>query len=122
MLERLRESHWLILVTLRTSRALLERQLATLALAALFSPVLSGRESDRERWRIKSDLIREVFPSCGPADWIVGDTETDVLAGQHLGIRTAAVCNGIRSEALLRALAPSRVLSSTADLLEAICV
>ena len=41
--------------------------------------------------------------------WMVGDTEADILAGQSLGLDTAALCCGVRSEDYLKKLNPSRV-------------
>lgn len=41
--------------------------------------------------------------------WMIGDTEADVLAGQAMGLSTAALSCGVRSEAYLQQLAPSGV-------------
>lgn len=41
--------------------------------------------------------------------WMVGDTEADVLAGQAMGLSTAALCCGVRSKAYLQQLEPSKV-------------
>ena len=41
--------------------------------------------------------------------WMIGDTEADVLAGQAMGLPTAALSCGVRSEAYLQQLAPSQV-------------
>jgi phosphoglycolate phosphatase len=41
--------------------------------------------------------------------WMVGDTEADVLAGKAMGLSTAALYCGVRSEAYLQALAPSKI-------------
>ena len=114
-LQRLQGLHPLVLVTLRNSRPFLERQLAELGLWSFFTLVLSGRESSQEGWRIKSGLIQTNFPTVACTDWMVGDTETDILTGRHLGIRSVAVTNGIRSEALLQAMKPDLILPSAAD-------
>lgn len=54
--------------------------------------------------------------------WMVGDTEADVLAGQSMGLRTAALSCGVRSEGYLRQLQPSNLygclLSAAKDLVE----
>lgn len=44
--------------------------------------------------------------------WMVGDTEADVLAGQALGLSTAALSCGVRSESYLQGLKPSRIYNS----------
>ena len=41
--------------------------------------------------------------------WMIGDTEADVLAGQAMGLPTAALSCGVRSETYLRQLGPSEV-------------
>jgi len=115
LLQRLQGNYSLILVTLRNSRCLLEWQLKELQLESFFTHVLSGREAAKDGWRIKSALINGAYTDLISTDWIVGDTETDILAGQYLGIRTAAICNGIRTREHLQALNPTRLLSSVAQ-------
>lgn len=41
--------------------------------------------------------------------WMIGDTEADILAGQAMGLSTAAIACGVRSETYLQQLAPSEV-------------
>ncbi len=41
--------------------------------------------------------------------WMVGDTEADVLAGQAMGLFTAALSCGVRSKDYLQQLAPSKL-------------
>lgn len=41
--------------------------------------------------------------------WMVGDTEADVVAGQKMGLSTAALSCGVRSADYLSELAPSKV-------------
>jgi len=41
--------------------------------------------------------------------WMIGDTEADVLAGQSLGLKTAALSCGVRSERYLERLNPSKI-------------
>ncbi|MEL6779911.1 MAG: HAD family hydrolase [Cyanobacteria bacterium J06597_16] len=40
--------------------------------------------------------------------WMVGDTEADVLAGQAMGLSTAALSCGVRSSEYLKKLSPSK--------------
>lgn len=41
--------------------------------------------------------------------WMVGDTEADIIAGRELGLDTAALSCGVRSEGYLQKLNPSKV-------------
>ena len=54
--------------------------------------------------------------------WMIGDTEADVLAGQAMGLKTAALSCGVRSERYLQQLQPSKMygclLSAAQDLVE----
>ena len=43
--------------------------------------------------------------------WMVGDTEADVLAGQTMGLATAALSCGVRSHHYLQRLSPTKVHS-----------
>ncbi|NEP16026.1 MAG: HAD family hydrolase [Leptolyngbya sp. SIO4C1] len=49
--------------------------------------------------------------------WMVGDTEADVIAGQRAGIQTVALTCGIRSQARLTQLNPTKL---TATLLQSV--
>jgi phosphoglycolate phosphatase len=48
---------------------------------------------------------------------IIGDTESDVKAGQILGLRTVAVTCGIRTKEFLQALNPDHIIDSMPQLL-----
>lgn len=113
-LEALANKHSLVLVTLRNSRLELDDQLQRLDLSRYFTAILSGRERGAEGWQLKTELIRGLNCPVSRADWLIGDTETDVLAGKALGIRTAAVTNGIRTEEFLRQLEPDLVIRAAA--------
>ena len=111
MLELLAARYELVLVTLRRSRELLMWQLAATGLLARFATVLSSGEKRDPRWRIKYDLVMAHYQGVPPAEsWFIGDTETDIEAGRHLGARTIGIANGIRSEALLGRASPDLLL------------
>lgn len=103
----LAERYALVLVTLRRSRELLLWQLAEVGLLSKLAAVLSSGEERTPRWRVKYDLVAAHYrgepPDCC---WFIGDTETDMEAGRHLGARTIAVTNGIRSPAILLQSSP----------------
>ena len=46
---------------------------------------------------------------------IIGDTETDIMAGKQLGLRTVGVLSGIRTREHLEAAGADVVLSSIVD-------
>jgi phosphoglycolate phosphatase len=114
----LAKRHPLFLVTLRRNRAALERQLDHLNLKRFFQKILSGQESNTQPWTVKTGLIRASGVQYGPADWIIGDTETEILAGRDLGLRTVAVTNGIRSESILRSHQPDYLLPNAQKILQ----
>lgn len=122
VLRWLRTHFRVTLVTLRRHPERLATQLETLRLAPLLDEVLTAQErpSEVEGWQIKLSLVRAAGLVCGPSDVFVGDTETDVRAGQALGARTVAVSNGIRAPALLEPLHPTHLLSGIAELTRAL--
>ncbi len=109
--------HRLVLVTLRRSAEALNGQLEHLNLTPLFDRVLSSGEQRTPRWGIKVDLIRSEGYQAGMPGIIVGDTETDILAGKQLGLRTVGVLCGIRTREHLEAAGADIVLSSLVEVL-----
>lgn len=112
LLAELATRHPVYLVTVRRNRSALEHQLERLGLSQHFVVVLSGQETASPAWQLKRDLITGCLRPSPGLDWIVGDTETEILAGRALGLRTVAVCNGIRSAEYLRAHEPDYLLPS----------
>ncbi|MCM2265298.1 MAG: HAD hydrolase-like protein [Desulfuromonadales bacterium] len=96
------------LVTLRHSEALLQWQLATLGLRDCFDWVLcaDGCGNQTDKHDLKAGLVHREFGTTPLHGWFVGDTETDIRAGRQLGLKTAAIGFGIRTQALLELLAP----------------
>ena len=47
--------------------------------------------------------------------WMIGDTETDILAAQSQGIRSIAVLSGIRNHAQLAKYQPDRIVANLAE-------
>lgn len=116
-LEHLAEKHQLILVTLRSSRPALDWELEYMNIRRYFKDVLSGNSiSMRSGSAFKASLIKDKFKVLDPSDVIVGDTETDILAGQELSIRTVAVLTGMRTEEVLQEAKPTFILK---DLIQA---
>jgi phosphoglycolate phosphatase len=116
VLRRLKQFHSLVLVTLRSRREQLEKQLQRLGLLHLFTVVLSSGEQTKPRWRIKVNLVRTKCSSTIIPGWFIGDTETDILAGRDLGLTTIAVKNGIRAERFLLAAQPHFIIENISNI------
>jgi phosphoglycolate phosphatase len=54
-------------------------------------------------------LMDQISPSALNRQWIIGDTEADVQAGQALGLSTVALTCGMRSRQYLQRLQPTTV-------------
>ncbi len=116
VLSNLRRQHELVLVTLRNRRANLMWELDYFDLKKYFSAILT-REDNHGDHKVKIELIREYTQSPQAAGMIIGDTESDIRAGQELGLRTVAVTCGIRTKELLQALNPDYIIDSMNQLL-----
>lgn len=89
----------LYMVTLRRLRASLMWELDFFHIRQYFKDVLSSYDEEIPKWKIKWSLINDYFgEKFEENSIIVGDTETDIRAGQELGFRTIAVLSGIRNE------------------------
>jgi len=120
-LEHLVEKHQLTLVTLRSSRAALDWELKYMDIRRYFGEVLSGNSVNVQDYSgLKAGLIKDKFKVLDPRDIIVGDTETDILAGQELGIRTVAVLSGMRTECILQEAKPTFVFRDLTQVAKAI--
>ncbi len=120
VIKQLKAKYTLVIVTMRNHREPLLESLAHLGILPLFDNVLNtGHQGDGPRWRSKYDLVKQVYPRDSYADcWFIGDTDTDILAGQHLGCRTIAVTNGIRTREFLEKTKPNAILAGTKHLVE----
>lgn len=114
----------LVLVTLRNEPDTLAEQLKALGIDTLFDTVLvSGSRRAEQKWTIKRDLVLETFgdiledSEARSPGYFIGDTETDILAGQALGLRTIGVLNGIRTKPLLEACQPDCLVPAIGDVL-----
>ncbi len=105
----------LILVTLRKNRKNLMDELRRFKIKKYFDKILN-KKAGANSHVIKADLIHKDGLFNKHNSIIIGDTEADILAGKILGIRTAAVLNGIRSLPFLRKLKPDRIVKDIARL------
>jgi len=120
-LKHLATKYQLILVTLRGSRPALDWELEYMDIRRYFGGVLSGNNINmRTDSKFKASLIKDKFEVLDPSDIIVGDTETDILAGQELGIRTVAVLTGMRTEEVLQEARPTFILKDLRQVTKAL--
>jgi phosphoglycolate phosphatase len=113
----LRSHAELALVTMRTSKELLRRQIERVELREAFDCVLAAGPGPvaNERGERKAQLVRDCYGNEQVTGWFVGDTETDILSGRLLGLRTAAITFGIRTVAHLEAVSPDVMLHTPAE-------
>lgn len=110
-----------VLITLRTKSEMVKWQLKKLNIDSWFFSILSHPSTgiSHERWKIKVDAINEtnILKNIDVEDCVfVGDTETDIMAGKQLGMKTIGVSFGIRDEKLLLQLKPDLTFNSPFDL------
>lgn len=120
MLQELASHTPLILVTLRNSIENLKWQLKSLGILPVFTHVLSasGDNVEGERAQVKVQLVQNALGSTSLSGWFIGDTETDIRTGQLLGLQTAAVTFGIRTEEKLLSVNPDVLIESPERLIE----
>jgi phosphoglycolate phosphatase-like HAD superfamily hydrolase len=106
VLEEWKKTHSIYIVTLRRNRENLNQQLDMFNLYHYYDFVYNMDERKARKEQIIKHEIDD--PSnC----MIIGDTGTDVIAGQRLGITTVAVTCGIRSRKLLEEVNPDFIFS-----------
>lgn len=116
-LNALRSQAALALVTMRTSKELLDQQLERVKLLDAFDCILTAGPGlvANERGERKARLVRDYYGNEEIMGWFVGDTETDLLSGRLLGLRTAAITFGIRTVEHLEAVSPDVMLHSPVE-------
>ena len=114
-----------VLVTLRTDSEMTNWQLKNLGIDSWFCSILSHPAAGVSdgRWKIKVNLIKNISfkkkalpkkyytlyttKNIKSKDCVfVGDTETDIMAGKQLGMKTIGISFGIRARELLSPLKP----------------
>ena len=114
-LHRLKERFNLVLVSLRQNKHALGTQLDSLELTNFFSCILSRPPLQSDSWKVKRDLIAS-SGLLSTGNWIIGDTEVDILAGKSLAMKTIAVLSGIRNSAALKEVAPDFIVKDLSHL------
>ena len=105
----------LILVTLRNRRENLMWELRHFDLEKYFTVILT-KEDNHGDHNTKIELISQFRKAGEGKSMIVGDTESDVKAGQALGLKTVAVTCGIRTKEYLLTLSPDYIIDSMTQL------
>lgn len=98
----------LVLVTQRSHRDRLLRQLQRLDLIAPFAAIISGRGDDSPI--AKQAMIEGAGLDTARVLAFVGDTEVDLCSARALGVPAVAVLTGIRSREHLATCAPDALL------------
>jgi len=108
----LKKEYPIILVTLRKDKKALYEQLKKKKIIKIFDKILitSGR-SQYPKWKIKSKLLKK-YGKFNKNSIIIGDTETEILAGKHLGIKTIAIANGMRGKKFLQKYKPDALIDN----------
>jgi len=118
VLENFAQHYRLVLVTLRTFPEQLYKELKCFNLNQYFSTVLTSGSDIKPRWKIKYNLINSYLKGTTlKRGLIIGDTETDILAGKKLRFKTVGVLNGIRSYDILFSAQPTHLVSSISEIL-----
>jgi len=120
ILKSCKKNNDLVLVTLRKKRNRLLQQLDELNLKDYFETILSSSENIKPRWKIKYNLIYEYLNGkIKDNHLLIGDTETDIIAGNNLGFVTVGVLCGIRDSSLLDSK-PDKIFNHTSEFTELI--
>ena len=106
LLKKLSKKYTIHLISLRNSRSNLLWQLNYLSIIKYFKTVENASAFGGYHDKIK--LIEKIGYSSG--DWVVGDTESDILAGKTLNLYTCAVLNGMRTKNFIEKLNPHFII------------
>lgn len=118
-LKLLRENNVLFLITLRKTRKSLLNQLVSLKLEKYFNHIYLAKREMKPRWKMKYLLLKKFIDiSNRKRCIIIGDTESDIIAGKSLDLITIAICNGIRNRKFLEQLNPDLILEQFSDIKE----
>ncbi len=117
-LEVLGSGYKLVLVTMRSSKTQLIKQLRSFGICEKFDEILcTGQQSPHQRWRAKYQIILDHWPQVNfETSYFIGDTETDIFAAKELGCTSIAVLNGLSDSDHIHLTQPDFILEGTNDL------
>jgi len=106
----LKKRNNLILVTSRKKKKLLYKQIKEKEISKIFQSVIIVPE----RWKDKAELLEKEIKNKNYI--LISDTESYILAGRKLKIKTVAVCDGVRSKKFLKKFSPKFLIKDIKDL------
>lgn len=117
-LEVLGPGYQLVLVTMRSFKTQLIKQLRSFGICEKFDEILcTGQQSPHQRWRAKYQIILDHWPQANfETSYFIGDTETDIFAAKELGCTSIAVLNGLSDSDHIHRTQPNFILEGTKDL------
>jgi len=84
--------------------------LENLKLIEYFSYIYTPEFEMTPRWKMKKDIIdKYLSDKIGNNCFLVGDTETDVIAGKKSRIKTISISNGIRNPDIIINETPTHI-------------
>lgn len=111
----LKNMYRLVLITLRNHPKRLFWELKNKKIDNIFEEVIVvPNKYCLNKWELKFRAIKK-YKNFSKECIIVGDTETDILAGKNLGIKTIAVGEGMRDSSLLKKYKPDFLIKNIAD-------
>ena len=112
----LKKNYKLILVTLRNNPKSLNIQLKKEGIKEIFDKILvKSPENHKLKWKTKYQIIKK-YGNYNKKSIIIGDTETDILAGKALGIKTVAVTSGMRDKEFLKKYKPDLLIKNIIEI------
>ena len=102
-LEKISGKSPLYLVTARRNRTNLIKQLEWLGILDFFTSIISPNDQELELPKndLKKTMVWRELGEVPLNGWFIGDTDTDTVAGNLLGLNTGVVAYGIRSEEIV---------------------
>lgn len=112
----LKKHHRLVLITLRNHPRRLFKQLKRKTIWDFFDEILViPTGSYYPKWKLKYKFIKK-YGNYDKKSIIVGDTETDILVGKKLKIRTVVITEGMTNKNLLQKCKPDFIIKDLSEL------
>lgn len=116
-IKTLKKDNRLVIISLRESLKKTEMEIDKFGFKPFFDKVLVHNEDTDSKWKIKAELIKSDSGFNTGDSIVVGDTETDFLAANEVGIDCFLVSSGIRTRDYLASLNSSFVIENVSKLI-----
>lgn len=116
-IKTLKKDNRLVIISLRESLKKTEMEIDKFGFKPFFDKVLVHNEDMDSKWKIKAELIKSDSGFNTGDSIVVGDTETDFLAANEVGIDCFLVSSGIRTRDYLASLNSSFVIENVSKLI-----